>query len=335
MHVVPLIDLDDPLFASALAVVQRDEIAADPAAPPMTEAELRLFATDDRTDGNIHERVTVIDDDRVRVVAHLELETGEENPHLAAAEIFGASHDHEAGQVALSAILDIAEADDRTSLMGWGPNVDAEADFWTSLGAPLRYTERMSALDVTAVDEALMTTWVDQRMDRAADVELVRWIGPCPDEHLDAWVRSRTAMNDAPMDDLDVNDVMLDADDIREDEDARRALGTDIMNLFAVDPDGGPVGHTTIHVNPYRPAASWQWDTVVLDRHRRRGIGRWLKAEMWRWLREAAPDVTRLRTGNAESNEAMLSINVAMGFTEAMVFGAWQAPISMYRTRLG
>jgi mycothiol synthase len=106
------------------------------------------------------------------------------------------------------------------------------------------------------------------------------------------------------------------------------------MNLFAVDPDGGPVGHTTVHVNPRRPEASWQWDTVVLDRHRRRGIGRWLKAEMWRWLREAEPEVTRLRTGNAESNDAMLAINVAMGFREAAVYGAWQAPISTYRAVL-
>ncbi len=335
MRVVPLSDLHDRLFASALAVVQRDEVAAEPDAPSMTEAELRLLAADDRSDSNRHERLAVLDGGGVRTVAHLELETSEENAHFATAEVFGASLDHEAGRVALAALLDLAEADHRTSLMGWGPNISTEDEFWTSLGAPRRYTERRSALAVAAVDETLMRTWVDRRKERAADVELVRWIGACPDDHLDSWVLSRTAMNDAPMEDLDVNDVFLDADDIREDEDARRALGTDVMNLFAVDADGGPVGHTTIHVNTHRPAASWQWDTVVLDQHRRRGIGRWLKAEMWTWLREAEPAVTRLRTGNAESNEAMLAINVAMGFREAAVFGAWQAPISTYRARLG
>ena len=325
-----LLELDDRRFASALEVQRRDEMSYDPGTPPITATELRLLAAHDRTEGNRHERFAIVDGARTRALVHLELETDKSNAHHASMEVFGAAADPEAGRVAVAAALDRVESEGRSVLTGWGP-LDHEADFWTGLGAVLRYRERVSTLDVIAVDREMMATWIERRTDRAADVELVRWIGRCPDEHLDAWIVSRTAMNDAPTDDLDINTWKIDADDIREDEASREALGTRFMNLFAIDTVGDAVGHTMIHVNPYRPPASWQWDTVVLAHHRRRGIGRWLKAEMWRWLRDAEPEVTRLATGNAMSNDPMLAINAGMGFAGLAVFGAWQAPVATYR----
>lgn len=328
---VPLRELEPDRFRAALALQQRDEAETDPDTPPITEEELRRFATDDRSDGNRHERYALVDGDEVRVVAHLELEHDPENAHIASAEIFGLAHHLDAARLALAHMLDVAESDSRTSFMAWGPNSDTHHGFWTAAGGVRQYIERLSALDTTVVDPGLMAEWIEQRNERAGDVELVRWVGPAPEEHMAAWIRSRNAMNDAPTDGLDINDYLVTEADIREDEDARTALGTRLMHILGLTPDGEPVGHTSVHVNTFRPAASGQWDTVVLDAHRRRGIGRWLKAEMWRWLREVEPDVTRLLTGNAESNDPMLGINVAMGYRPVAEFAVWQAPISAYR----
>ena len=41
---------------------------------------------------------------------------------------------------------------------------------------------------------------------------------------------------------------------------------------------------------------------MVLAPHRGQGIARRLKAEMWRWLRDGEPQVTRLQIGNAHPN---------------------------------
>ena len=94
------------------------------------------------------------------------------------------------------------------------------------------------------------------------------------------------------------------------------------------------MGHTAVHVNTHRPAASWQWDTVVLTAHRGRGIARWLKAAMWQYLRESEPEVTHLRTENAIDNDPMLSINQAMGFVPTNRFGGWQADLDTFRRAL-
>jgi GNAT superfamily N-acetyltransferase len=334
MQVRPVADLDAAGVAGALAVVQRADRAVDPDIEPTTAEEFRRQVADDRSDGNRHLRTAVLDGDRVRAVAHLELDTDEENAHLATAEVFGAAADPDAGRVAVADLVERCEADGRTSLAGWGPRTEAEARFWTAFGATERYTERMSNLDLATVDPDLMADWIDRRRERAADVSLVRWTGACPDEHRAAYARSVSAMSDAPTDDLDVNPFTIDEDDVRELDDARLTLGWRPFTVFAVDPDGRPAGHTTVLVNPFRPDASWQWDTVVLASHRRRGIGRWIKAEMWRWLRAEASEVGRLSTGNAESNAAMLAINVAMGYRPASVHAMWQADLDVYRRSL-
>ncbi|MEM7143369.1 MAG: GNAT family N-acetyltransferase [Actinomycetota bacterium] len=327
MDVVPAPDLDDSLFAQAHQLVARAEHALDPVPPPITAEEFRRFVDDDRMEANHHERHAVVDGDRVRALMHLEFELDDENAHFASTEIYGAADNPEAGRVALRAASEIATADGRDTLLGWGHDNPAERAFWESLGMARAYTERISALDTTAVDAELIDQWIARSRERAADMTLHRWVSACPDQLLDTFAASRTLMNGAPMEDIDINDGEVDADDIREDEDALRSLGMRPMTVMAVAPDGRPAGHTQIHVNTFRPGASYQWDTAVDPAFRERGIGRWLKAELWKWAREVEPDVTRLTTGNAEVNDAMLSINVAMGFEAVFSFGAWQAKI--------
>ena len=193
LNVLPLQELDDDLFGSALDLRQREELETDPDTPPTTGDELRRLATDDRRDGNRHERFAVVDGDRVRVVAHLELENDKENAHLASSEIYGADEDPDAARVALGHMLEVAISAGRTSMIGWGPNTEKYHAFWTSTGAERKYLERISGLDMLGVDADLMAAWVEQRDERAADVELVRWVGPTPAEYMDAWAISRTA----------------------------------------------------------------------------------------------------------------------------------------------
>jgi GNAT superfamily N-acetyltransferase len=334
VHVVPLTELDDELFASALAVQQRGEVAADPAIPPITGPELQRWARHDRTEGNRHERFAVIDGSRARAVVHLELELDDANAHRANIEIFGAAVDRDAGTIGLIAALDIAEAENRTVITGWGPNRPDEHRFWSDMGASLDFRERVSALDMVTVDAGLMDAWITDGSRRAPDVEIVRWVGECPDGYMTPWIESQMAMNDMPHEGLDINAWDIDVDDVRDAEETMRTLGLRVMSVLALDDGGRAAGHTRVHVNPTRPSASYQWDTAVVDRHRGRGIGKRVKAEMWRWLRTDEPDVTRLTTGNAQSNDAMLAINVAMGYQPVIEYGAWQTSLADMRTGL-
>ena len=184
---------------------------------------------------------------------------------------------------------------------------------------------------MAAVDPELMQRWIDAA---PGDLELVHWTRRCPDRWIDALVATANAMNDAPTDDLDLADTVVDVPMMRAEIEARAARGLEYQGIIAVTAGGAAAGGTEVFVNRHRPEVSWQWSTVVVPAQRGRGIGRWLKASMWQRLRRTEPEVTALHTGNAASNDHMLAINNEMGFEPTHLMGCWQAELSILQAGL-
>ncbi len=78
--------------------------------------------------------------------------------------------------------------------------------------------------------------------------------------------------------------------------------------------DVGMIGMTEIFFNPKKPYVIEQGMTGVLKEYRCKGLGRWLKAEMLLYVGKHFKDALFVRTGNSNSNDAMLKINSEMGF---------------------
>jgi hypothetical protein len=56
----------------------------------------------------------------------------------------------------------------------------------------------------------------------------------------------------------------------------------------------------------------------------------WTGTLMDEWIADGA----RRAAGHTQRNDAMLAINVAMGYSPTVEYGAWQAPIDAVGTRL-
>ena len=329
MLIVDARSLDDAGFSAALKLQQRLDRQRDPGLPVTPAAELRAVFDDDATDYCRHQRIVALDGRRAAATGHLELNSDRANANLAGVEIIPS--DDKTAAAVLAELLRRARSDGRTSVIAWGDHTPAAHTLWTGLGAELRYTEQESRLDMAAVDPALIARWIEAG---PADLELVNWARHCPEARIDALVATANAMNDAPTDDLDVADTIVDAAMVRAEIEARAARGLEFQGVLAVTADGQAAGSTEVFVNRHRPAASWQWNTVVLPAHRGRGIGRWMKAAMWRRLRATEPDVTALQTGNAASNAHMLAINTEMGFQPTHLMACWQADLETLDARL-
>ncbi len=320
--------LPDDAFAAALDLRRRIDIEAEPELEPMDAAEFRAYM-DDRTENGLHLRYVGLADGAPVALGHLELPRNPANAQLAFVQMeVDPRLDRRVARPLVAHLVAGAAADGRTSVMAFGRLTDAEDADWRSVGLTRRQVERMSVVDVTAVDAELMQAWVDDGQWRNPDLELVRWQGPCPAEHVEALAAAKTAMNDAPLDELEWNDEVWTPETVAADEAGWRALGYEVAAVMAVTPDGDAAALTAVLLNTHRPAASWQGDTVVLADHRGRRIGRWIKAAMWQWLRAERPAVTRLMTGNADSNEHMLAINVAMGYRPDHEMALWQNDIA-------
>ena len=329
MRITDARSLDDAALAAALELQQRLDRQRDPGLPVTPAAELRGVFDDDATDYARHQRIVASTGATAAAIGHLELPVDPGNLELTQVEITPA--DDEVTAAVLAELLRRARADGRTSVVAWGDHTPQRHDFWTGLGAGLRYTEQESSLDLAAVDPQLMDQWIQSG---PPDLELVHWARRCPDQWIDAQVATANAMNDAPTDDLDMADTVVDAPMVRAEIEARNARWLEYQGILAVTADGEAAGTTEVFVNRHRPAASWQWSTVVLPAHRGRRIGRWLKAAMWQRLRTAEPEVTGLQTGNAASNAHMLAINTEMGFKPTHLMGCWQADLEVLEAEL-
>ena len=324
--------LDAGDFDAALGLQQRIDRERDPELPVTPAGELRAIFERDSTDHARHERVVALDGREALAIGHVELTVDPANSALAGAEITPADdHADEVSAAVLAELLRIARSDSRTSVIAWGDHTPERHGFWTGLGAELRYTEQESSLDMAAVDPGLMRRWIEAG---PADLELLHWADRCPQQWTPALVATANAMNDAPTDDLEMADTIVDAAMIRAEIEARAALGLAYRGVLAVTADGDAAGATEVLVNRHRPAVSWQWSTVVLPAHRGRGIGRWLKAAMWERLRAGEPEVTAMHTGNAASNAHMLAINNEMGFQPTHLMGCWQADLDALQAAL-
>lgn len=207
--------------------------------------------------------------------------------------------------------------------------------FLRSVGAELRQVERRSVLRPAEIDRARLMGWVERARERASGYSLLGWDGPCPDEWLAAFCELKAVMNTAPLDDLERDDDHLTPAQWREWEAAMEAQDCDSWTLCALHEDSGEMAGLTELVFPRRwPEMGYQEDTGVWPKHRERGLGRWLKAALALRLLDERPEVSRVETWNAGSNQAMLAINTGLGFVPLEEWGAWQAPVDAVEAAL-
>jgi GNAT superfamily N-acetyltransferase len=96
--------------------------------------------------------------------------------------------------------------------------------------------------------------------------------------------------------------------------------GTDLMTAIALDESGTPVGMSQLG-RRHSEHTTWFVTTTMVDpEHRGHALGKWVKAAACLKALDKWPGAVWMETGNAFTNEAMLGINHAMGFTHELTW---------------
>ncbi|WP_173924300.1 GNAT family N-acetyltransferase [Agromyces sp. Marseille-P2726] len=200
------------------------------------------------------------------------------------------------------------------------------ARFALAHGYALGQVYRVSAMDVAGRGDEFRRR-LDAALEQASDdYRLVAWRDAAPDELLDSLAVAHERMStDPPAGAIAWGRERWDASRIRDGERRARDVGRTHLNVAAVAPDGEVAGFTELSLLPDSPAVE-QWDTIVLAPHRGRRLGMRLKLANLVALAEADASRNRIYTWNADENEHMLAINVALGFRAFALESTWQRP---------
>jgi GNAT superfamily N-acetyltransferase len=214
-------------------------------------------------------------------------------------------------------------------------NVPSGAAFCDRFGAEPAIVLQENRLDLGAVDTELVARWIAEGPVRAPGYRLEFVAGRTPPELVDRVADVHNVMNTAPREDLDIGDIPITADLVREHEEAALAAGEQLWACYAVEESSGRfVGLTTIEYRPGTPDRVRVGDTGVDPEHRGRALGKWLKAAITQRIVEELPQVRWVITWNAGSNDAMLGINTELGFRTSAVHTTWQIATHQLRARL-
>lgn len=222
------------------------------------------------------------------------------------------------GKALLRPTVEYAMTDGRKRYMTLEPT-DSPHAFWPeTIGIKPVYNERVSQLRTSEVDRSLMREWIALASERASDYEVRLLRSPIPDEFVEKAVKVAGVMNHAPMEELEEDPHEWTVEEWRQLEENESKRQREVLGYFAIHrPTGDFVGYTNVAYQGLHPAIGYQWDTGVDPAHQNKGLGRWLKASMMEMLLDEYPALEIIETENAESNDPMLNINVAMGYKPA------------------
>ncbi len=183
----------------------------------------------------------------------------------------------------------------------------------------------VNQLKLEELPDGLIQTWTTPS---TSDYSLEIWHGEIPEADLVAYAKLSQVMNTAPKDDLEIEDFHVTPELIRQQETMRKAGNIDALTAVVRHQSGELVGLNELSWRVSRASIVSQGGTGVLPDHRNHGLGRWLKAANIQRLLEVNPEARVIRTGNADSNAAMLKINHQMGFKPYTASILWQGDIA-------
>jgi GNAT superfamily N-acetyltransferase len=203
------------------------------------------------------------------------------------------------------------------------------------LGAEPKLTEIESRLKLSEVDWAMVEGWVHEAQERSPQTRLEVYDGPLPDAMLEDFAAQRSTMlNTIPFEDLEIGEIIVTPERIRRYEERSALAGELEHEVITREPDGTISGMTDTSWAPHRRKLIWQQFTGVLPSARGRGIGKWIKAAMLLHLRGLYPDAEWIATGNAQSNDPMLSINRRLGFKPYRTSTDYQIGVEKLETKI-
>ncbi len=294
---------------------------------PLTPKHVQLQRIKVEREGEIRIRKAAISEETDEVIANLYMEyfteghfEYEKNKHITylTINVLKEFKESDAPSDLLKLALEILKQTDQITLIETCTTRQIMWEFWEGVCAKFTLDEDVNRLYLDDANWDLMEKWVKEGRDKAQEenIELLAF-KDCPEGIIDEYTTLYSKiMEYVPFGESDWTPSIITAKDLRENEKNHKERGFDWWVLVTKENDGTLSGLTEIFSFPDTPHWVAQELTGVHPDQTGRGLGKWLKAEMLFYIKEKLPKTIFIRTGNADYNAPMVSINKRMGFKQ-------------------
>ena len=217
------------------------------------------------------------------------------------------------GTKALSKVCEFAKDNQKQILIANSSEDDGKA-FLKTIGAHVAQSGVENRLDLEKVNWKMVSEWAEAGPKRSPGTEL-KLVSTIPEEIIEKYSKVYTeTMNQQPMGDLEIDDIIHTPELLREMQKRWTSLGRKHLTYMTIEPNGDISGLTEVLYRPEKENMIEQLLTGVQENYRGKGLGKWLKAQMLLKVKEEFPQITIVSTGNATTNAPMISINDRLGF---------------------
>jgi GNAT superfamily N-acetyltransferase len=200
------------------------------------------------------------------------------------------------------------------SVLTMSADADPGHAFLTHIGAAAKHSMVENRTFLNELDWPCLRTWED----RAGELGLVFecHAGRMPRDVLKSLLPALTELvSDVPLGSLETPPIRLEIESYdRWYEGLNRTEGAHHLLLLR-EPGGAVIGMSEASWDSRSPKTVYQSFTAIARSWRGRGLARAIKAAMLRQICSSHPGAEEMRTFNAESNAAILSVNRRLGFT--------------------
>jgi GNAT superfamily N-acetyltransferase len=239
-----------------------------------------------------------------------------DNRHMAFAELYvhPGHRDSSVADEMLNQVYDLMKINERTLLIANAWRDSWLERFWRDHGFEMGSEAAQRRLTLADLDWRRLDEMHSDAVARSAAYDVFEVPRPVQDNLVDDMVQAQRAMNDAPVNDLAIDDDEWSAERYRGFEAAMANRRMTSYRLAARHRTTRAIaGFTAVVVEEERPHLGFQEDTAVVRAHRGHRLGLRLKIEMLRMLREPEPQIRQIDTWNARSNTHMVAVNEALG----------------------
>jgi GNAT superfamily N-acetyltransferase len=200
------------------------------------------------------------------------------------------------------------------SVLTMSADTDAGHAFLTRIGAAAKHCMLESRTLLNEIDWPCLHTWEDAASSLGLVFEC--YAGRVPREVIISLLPALTALvSDVPLGELETPPIRLEIESYdRWYEGMDRIEGGHHLVLLR-EPGGAVIGMSEASWDSRSPKIVHQSFTAIARPWRGRGLARAIKAAMLRQIRASHPAAEEMRTFNAESNAAILSVNKRLGFS--------------------